>query len=425
MTTRSKGRTYRGFLLMPFDQDLEWLRDEIVRAGREVNVVIERADDIFRPGSIIEQIFESIRNADVVVAVCTGQNANVFFELGYAWHTHKAVLVAETETDLPFDVRHLRTEFYGKPSAGQDRATLPQRLVKAIGASATDKPSVTRTSQTHGRQSAKVRERINTMVHRVQSQMEGCPLPVTYVAVIPLQQYERLLHPADAKIRGIRKLTRPPVFGIEEAGAVIFPDLRPGFKRIDFDVLYQRRAAGFDWMEFYDDGSFLGVLIGHEPLQHGIFHFVGPTSEPQETRGFYDNLVTCQLVARLTTFGLLAEFFNISCDLTIQAGIANIALPVTITTGPGRNNARNTRSITAPVQTELSTDTEELKSVHGVLRTAVPLLNDLMMEFGWARCFQLEVDGTVVLNTWGRSWRTNVKRWTTANDIPVVEPNPN
>lgn len=120
---------------MPFSEDLDWLRDEIVAAGAQTGVKIERADNIFRPGVILDQILDSIDAADVVVAVCTGRNANVFFELGYAWRAHSAVLVAETSDDLPFDVRHLRTEFYGGSGTQHGHESFRDRLTKAIKAS--------------------------------------------------------------------------------------------------------------------------------------------------------------------------------------------------------------------------------------------------------------------------------------------------
>jgi hypothetical protein len=128
----------RDFLIMPFRDDLDWLHDEIVTAGVVEKVLIERADSIFSPGMILEQIFTAIDRADIAIAVCTDKNANVFFELGYAWHRHRPILVAETTADLPFDVSNYRTELYGGDSAGQHPATFRGRLRKAINGALTD-----------------------------------------------------------------------------------------------------------------------------------------------------------------------------------------------------------------------------------------------------------------------------------------------
>jgi len=117
---------------MPFDPALDWLRDEIVLAGQSVGVRVERADDIFEAGVIIDQIKERISQADVVIAVCTGRNPNVFYELGIAERVHKPILLAEEETDLPFDVRHFRALFYRKGSQHEGRETLRKGIATAI-----------------------------------------------------------------------------------------------------------------------------------------------------------------------------------------------------------------------------------------------------------------------------------------------------
>lgn len=124
-----------GFLLMPFVQDLAWLDDEVRRAGSDAGITIERADDISEPGVIVDQIVEKIEQADLVVAVLTGQNPNVFFELGVAWRWHEPVLVADTAHGLPFDVQHRRAVLYGTEDSNEGR--LRTELRKALEAAAT------------------------------------------------------------------------------------------------------------------------------------------------------------------------------------------------------------------------------------------------------------------------------------------------
>ncbi len=53
-------------------------------ACKDAGVELRRADSIFRSGVVIDQIREAIADADLVIAVCTGKNANVFYELGLA-----------------------------------------------------------------------------------------------------------------------------------------------------------------------------------------------------------------------------------------------------------------------------------------------------------------------------------------------------
>jgi hypothetical protein len=101
------------FVLMPFGDHLSWVYGELVKAGDAAGYRIERGDDIFLPGVVLDQIERSIVEADAVIAVCTGRNANVFYELGVARPIHDVILVAESPEDLPFDVAHLRAIIYG------------------------------------------------------------------------------------------------------------------------------------------------------------------------------------------------------------------------------------------------------------------------------------------------------------------------
>jgi hypothetical protein len=126
--------TPRAFVLMPFRADLAWLHEEIKAAGDAVGLNVQRADDIAVPGVVIDQVKEAVEEARVVVAVCTGQNANVFFEMGMAWRDHRPILVAATTDDLPFDIRHFRVLLYGNTKPGEDRASLQQRFVDAMKA---------------------------------------------------------------------------------------------------------------------------------------------------------------------------------------------------------------------------------------------------------------------------------------------------
>lgn len=122
----------RGFVLMPFDLALGWLHTVIRLSGAKAGVRMKRADDISSPGVLLDQITDAIDEADVVVAVCTGRNPNVFFEMGYAWRDHNVILVAADSSDLSFDVRHYRTVLYAGGNAGEDKASFESRLRQAI-----------------------------------------------------------------------------------------------------------------------------------------------------------------------------------------------------------------------------------------------------------------------------------------------------
>src|SRR5579872_5376744 len=72
-----------------------------------------RADELFSSGSVVEQIWEQIEKAKVLLADLTGKNANVFYELGLAHARGKPVIFTSgVLEDVPFDLRHLRVIIY-------------------------------------------------------------------------------------------------------------------------------------------------------------------------------------------------------------------------------------------------------------------------------------------------------------------------
>src|SRR5437588_5270197 len=120
------------FLLMPFAAEFAGLRKLIDEAGDAAGVRVARADDIFAGGVVIDQVKQHIANADVVIALCTGRNPNVFYELGLSDAAHRPILVAASSADLPFDIQHFRAQFYGGDEPAKSIDTLGSRLQAAI-----------------------------------------------------------------------------------------------------------------------------------------------------------------------------------------------------------------------------------------------------------------------------------------------------
>jgi len=73
------------------------------------DVVAVRSDQMAESGTITEQMFREIVNADVCVALLTGFNPNVFYELAVAQSAARPVVILiEKGLTLPFDVKDLR-----------------------------------------------------------------------------------------------------------------------------------------------------------------------------------------------------------------------------------------------------------------------------------------------------------------------------
>jgi len=101
----------------------------IVEAAARAGVELVHPAQINRPGVIMDQVGAELDAADLVVAVLTGQNPNVFYELGRA--RRPAILVCRSREDVPFDVRHWRYWTYGGPG---ELETLRERLEGAMRA---------------------------------------------------------------------------------------------------------------------------------------------------------------------------------------------------------------------------------------------------------------------------------------------------
>ena len=56
-----------------------------------------RADDILHTRDIISVIWEEIERSECVIADVTGNNANVFYELGYAHAVGKNTILVDAE----------------------------------------------------------------------------------------------------------------------------------------------------------------------------------------------------------------------------------------------------------------------------------------------------------------------------------------
>jgi hypothetical protein len=72
-----------------------------------------RSDHLREPGRITEQMFEALTQEDMCIAVLTGHNPNVFYELAVAQAAARPVVIMlEKGQTLPFDIRDLRCVYY-------------------------------------------------------------------------------------------------------------------------------------------------------------------------------------------------------------------------------------------------------------------------------------------------------------------------
>ena len=93
------------FVIMPFLDDLRPVYERIISISQSNGFKCTRAD-VNSAGSITKRIFESISEADVVIADLTQSNPNVFYELGISHCVGKKTILISQEHNIPFDIRN-------------------------------------------------------------------------------------------------------------------------------------------------------------------------------------------------------------------------------------------------------------------------------------------------------------------------------
>ncbi len=127
------------FVIMPFggwfdDYYLSIYRPAIEASG----LAVKRTDDLYRPGTIVNDIWSLTKEARILLADLTDKNPNVFYELGLAHALAKPViLVTNSIDDVPFDLRSLRVLEYDKnmPTWGDSLRTDITKAIKELVAS--------------------------------------------------------------------------------------------------------------------------------------------------------------------------------------------------------------------------------------------------------------------------------------------------
>jgi hypothetical protein len=101
-------------------------------AMKELDIHAYRSDHSHTLGKISDQMFESILNDDLCIAVLTYQNPNVYYELAVAQSAARPVVILiEKGGYIPFDLKDLRAVWYDlKPRPLRDRVYVNEIIEK-------------------------------------------------------------------------------------------------------------------------------------------------------------------------------------------------------------------------------------------------------------------------------------------------------
>jgi hypothetical protein len=113
----------RAFAVMEFGSPFDAMYSDVIQpVCEDLGLTIERADDWYRPGVIMDDIIQAITQADLVIAEITPKNPNVYYELGYAHAAGVPTVLLFTRKEderMPFDVSGQRAIFYEDSIGGK------------------------------------------------------------------------------------------------------------------------------------------------------------------------------------------------------------------------------------------------------------------------------------------------------------------
>jgi hypothetical protein len=96
-------------VMMPFNAAFNVTHEGIQRACASAGYRCLRVDDIWEESTVIQDIFNLIFRAHIVVVDFTGKNPNVMYETGIAHTLGKLVIpISQSLDDVPFDMAHHR-----------------------------------------------------------------------------------------------------------------------------------------------------------------------------------------------------------------------------------------------------------------------------------------------------------------------------
>lgn len=123
------------FAVMQFTEEFNILYQDVIRPVCEsYGYKVVRGDDFYTSGLIMDDVTQSIRSAALIIADVTPDNANVFYEVGYAHAINKpTILLSDRKRErLPFDISGFRTLFYDNTIGG--KAVVEARLKQHLDA---------------------------------------------------------------------------------------------------------------------------------------------------------------------------------------------------------------------------------------------------------------------------------------------------
>lgn len=143
------------FFASPFSDDFRWVREAVAAACRELHVEFRAADEMAMPGSdLLPALRQEIKKATFAVAVISGYNPNVMYELGLLHCESKpTVILSDQQTfkTLPFDFRTLFIVTYDSSEKNQQQLRIVVMAALARVLALIEDPAVRRKTADAGK----------------------------------------------------------------------------------------------------------------------------------------------------------------------------------------------------------------------------------------------------------------------------------
>ena len=121
-------------VMMPFDTAFDSVYEVVRAACKRLCLEPLRVDEIYGPTHIIDDVFRTIEQSQLVISDLTGRNPNVLYETGLAHARNRdVVMIVQNGEDIPVDLRHIRYVTYLPNEQGLE--DLMTDLMKTIRAS--------------------------------------------------------------------------------------------------------------------------------------------------------------------------------------------------------------------------------------------------------------------------------------------------
>jgi hypothetical protein len=107
-------------VMLPFSAEFHSVFETIKRVGKELELRVQNANQVWEESEIIQDVFSLIYRSKIVVCDFSGKNPNVFYEAGIAHTLGRLVIpIVQSASDIPFDLKAHRHIIYSNDIEGQ------------------------------------------------------------------------------------------------------------------------------------------------------------------------------------------------------------------------------------------------------------------------------------------------------------------